>query len=356
MHAMYLAIPMFSDLVNDVLGIDGDGSGKLCWENPAFHAIAPLSTRRNSGFIPLCDTVMGACTLSRSLWLWAPWQSQGYVSGFMIVGLLAKAVMVVDGMADGTMTRGGNYPGRHWQVYKDIMLVTCPLCMVVVRKCSLVLQPGPRFEGDLPGVLANNSGCVLASGSIGITLMFAIESTDKASIIQQMTETGHMLMNRDVKGRQAQMCTGTLAAALCCIEQDKPPRNKLLVKTLSDVAAMACIPTVKRARFGQVAVEPYLPDHPSFFIFEVSFNSEVATKLFFTGALVHFKTNTFMCQFDVGIDGTFVKGSLPEETMMWLDDQRQAHITMSECTLATTIDESKISVEGSGTPVVPSNC
>ena len=149
---------------------------------------------------------------------------------------------------------------------------------------------GAAIRRDLPGVLANNSGCVLASGSIGITLMFAIESTDKASIIQQMTETGHMLMNRDVKGCPVHMCKGTLAAVLCCIEQDKPPRNKLLMKTLSDVAAMACIPTVKRAHFGQVAVEPYLPDDPSFCIFEVSFSCEVATKLFFTGALIPFNT------------------------------------------------------------------
>ena len=38
MHAMYLAIPMFADLVNDVLGSDGDGSGKLCWETlPSMH-------------------------------------------------------------------------------------------------------------------------------------------------------------------------------------------------------------------------------------------------------------------------------------------------------------------------------
>jgi hypothetical protein len=278
----------------------------------------------------------------------------------MIVGLLASAVMIVDGMVDGTMTRGGTYPGPHWQVYKDVMLVTCPLCMVVVRKCSLVLQPGPRFEGDLPGVLANNSGCVLASGSIGITLMFAIESKDKAGIIQQMIATGRMGMNRNVKGGPVHMCKGTLAAVLCCIEQDKPPRNKLLMRTLSDVAAvaaMACTPPAnKRARFGQVAVEPYLPDDPSFCIFTVRFRCDVATKVFFTGALIPFNTHTFICQFDLGIDGTFVKGSLPEETMMWLDDQQKAHITMSECTLATTIDESKISVEGSGTPVVPSNC
>ena len=122
-------------------------------------------------------------------------------------------------------------------------------------------------------MLANNSGCVLASGSIGVMLMFATESTDKAGIIQQMIETGRMGMNRNVKGCPVHMCKGTFAAVLCCIEQDKRPRNKLLMKTLSDVAAvaaMACTPPVKRARFGQVAVEPYLPDDPSFCIPEVS--------------------------------------------------------------------------------------
>ena len=45
MHAMYLAIPMFADLVNDVLGSDGDGSGKLCWESPAFHVASLASSR-----------------------------------------------------------------------------------------------------------------------------------------------------------------------------------------------------------------------------------------------------------------------------------------------------------------------
>jgi hypothetical protein len=201
---------------------------------------------------------------------------------------------------------------------------------------------------------------VLAFGSNGITLMFAIESKDKAGIIQQMIATGRMCMNRNVRGGPVHMCKGTLAAVLCCIEQDKPPRNKLLVRTLSDVASMAAragTPPVKRARIGQVAIEPYLPDDPSFCIFEVSLTDAVATKLFFTGALIPNNTHTFICQFDVGIDGTFVKGSLPEETMMWLDDQQQkAQIRMSECTLATTIDESKTSGVESGTPVVQSNC
>jgi hypothetical protein len=361
MHAMYIAIPMFAGIVHNVLGSDGsdgEGSRKLCWEHSDFQPLAPWSTcHHKSGFIPFSDTVMGACTLSRSLWLSGLWKSMDHVSGFMIVGLLAKEVMIVDGVADGTMTRGGNYPSPHWQVYKDIMLVTCPLCMVVARKCSLVLQPGPRFEGDLPGVLANNSGCVLASGSNGITLMFAIESKDKAGIIQQMITTRRMLMNRTTGEGRVLMCKGNLAAVLCCIEQDKPPRSKSLSRTLSDVAYMAArtsFPPVKRARHGHLAVEQYLPDAPSFCVFQVLFPPALATQLFFTGALIpNNDTHTFVCDFDLDTDGTFVKGSLSEETMMWIDDQKQkAQIRMSEFTLATTIHESKTSGVESGTPVV----
>jgi hypothetical protein len=187
--------------------------------------------------------------------------------------------------------------------------------------------------------------------------MFAIESKDKAGIIQQMITTRRMLMNRTTGEGRVLMCKGTLAAVLCCIEQDKPPRSKLLSRTLSDVAYMAArtsIPPVKRARHGHLAVEQYLPDAPSFCVFQVLFPPALATQLFFTGALIpNNDTHTFVCDFDLDTDGTFVKGSLSEETMMWIDDQKQkAQIRMSEFTLATTIHESKTSGVESGTPVV----
>jgi hypothetical protein len=72
-------------------------------------------------------------------------------------------------------------------------------------------------------------------------------------------------------------------------------------------------PPVKRPRFGHIAADQYLSDDPSFCIFQVFFPDALATELFYTGALRQNNTHTFICQFDLEIDGTFVKGSLPEE-------------------------------------------
>jgi hypothetical protein len=112
-------------------------------------------------------------------------------------------------------------------------------------------------------------------------------------------------------------------------------------------------PPVKRPRFGHIAADQYLSDDPSFCVFQVFFPDALATELFYTGALRQNNTHTFICQFDLEIDGTFVKGSLSEETVIRMDGQTQkAQIRMSEFTLATTIHESKTSGVESGTPVV----
>ena len=217
-----------------------------------------------------------------------------------------------------------------------------PGCFIRVRRdCSLVLQPGPRFGGDLPGVLASDSGGVLASGSIGVTLVFAIEST-QVGLIQQMTDTRHMLMNRrSLDGKIQLLCNNNgISAVLNCITSDKP-RN-VLKKTLSESAAT---PPKKRARMDSVAEEQYLFDDLAFLIFEVSLSESVTVHLFKVGALSRRNGDLYRCDFDIDIDGKFVLGSLPEATKNVLSDYC-AHIRMSECTLVTNIQHPRVEFVG----------
>ena len=176
-------------------------------------------------------------------------------------------------------------------------------------------------------MLANDSGGVLASGSIGVTLVFAIEST-QVGLIQQMTDTRHMLMNRrSLDGKIQLLCNNSgISAVLNCITSDKP-RN-MLKKTLSESAAT---PPKKRARMDSVAEEQYLFDDLAFLIFEVSLSESVTVHLFKVGALSRRNGDLL--------------GSLPDATINVLSDYR-AHIRMSECTLVTNVQRPRVEVVG----------
>jgi hypothetical protein len=193
----------------------------------------------------------------------------------------------------------------------------------------------------LPGVVANDSGGVLASGSIGVTLVFAIEST-RVGLIQQMTDTHHMLMNRrSLDGNSQLLCNNNgISAVLNCITSAKP-RN-VLKKTLSESTAT---PPKKRAQMESVAEEQYVFGDMAFLIFEVSLSERVTVHLCKVGALSRRNGDLYRCVFDIDTDGKFVLGILPEATMNELSDYR-AHIRMSECTLVTNVKRPRVEVGG----------
>ena len=122
------------------------------------------------GYIPMSDSVLRACIESRSVFEGWDDDADG-TTCFYAVGMLVSTVWFTDRVEDGTLTHGAT-TGEHCRLYKSLPLwpdvqrepgaspETCPPCIVVVRKCSLVVQPGPRFDGDLPSVLASGSSIV----------------------------------------------------------------------------------------------------------------------------------------------------------------------------------------------------
>jgi hypothetical protein len=378
MRAMYLAIPknqadpsMDTDMLMLIETL-GDDTKQIRHDNRSFNPLEAWSTRtQKSAFIPMCDTPMAAFLVGRSLSTSTRHGSQSIAIDFQVVGLLMSPCVIIEAVKNGTMTRGGSHPCPHWQLYSDLVMGPAetprkcgtsskPMCVPtridciptenfirIRRNCSLVLQPGPRCMGDLPGVVAKDSGGMLPSGSTGLTLVFAIEST-QVGLIQQMTDTHHMLMNRcSIEGNGQLVCNNNaVSAVLNCITNARP-RN-VLKKTLSEVAAT---PPKKRAQMDSVAEEQYVFDDMAFLVFLVRLSSSTVAHLFKVGALNRYDGDLYRCEFDIDTNGKFVLGDPPQACMKYLSGH-SADIQMLEYTLATSVKHRRVEVGGDTDTVI----
>jgi hypothetical protein len=355
MRTMYLMIPKNQAATVTLKLIDscaGDDTRSIRHGNMCFAPLEKWSTRNTkSAYIPMCDTPMAAFIVGRSLLQGLVGQS--IAIDFQVVGLMVPQRLMIEAVKTGTMTRHQKYPCPHWQLYGDLVMAPTETpkkcgtseprcvptrfdciptdCFIRIRSnCSLVLQPGPRCMGDLPGVVANNSGGMLPSGSIGITLVFAIEST-QVDLIKQMTGTHRMLIYR-------RLChNDTMSAVLNCITNAKP--QNVLKKTLSEVAATY---SRKRVQMDSVAEEQYVFDDMAFLVFSVILASNTVAHLFEVGALSRHDRDLFRCEFDIDNNGKFVL-EYPHEAL--LTDHR-ADIKMAEYTLATNVKRRRFEVDG----------
>jgi hypothetical protein len=368
MRAMYLAIP--KNQADPFMGTDvlmlietgGDDTRRIRHDNRSFKPLEAWSTRTlKSAFIPMCDTPMAAFNMGRSLLTLSTRRgSQSIAIDFQVVGVLMSPCVIIEAAKNGTMTRGGRHPCPHWQLYSDLVLGPTeaprkcgtssePMCVpthlaciptdcfIKIRhNCSLVLLPGPRCMGDLPGVVANDSGGMTPCGSIGLTLVFAIEST-QVILIQQMTDTRRMLMNRCSIEGQLVCNNNAMSAVLNCITNARP-RN-VLKKTLSEVAAT---PPKKRAQMDSVAEEQYVFEDMAFLVISVILSSSTVAHLFKVGALSRCDGDVYRCEFDIDTNGKFVLG---DPHMQDLSDHC-AEIKIGEYTLATNVKRRRVEVGG----------
>jgi hypothetical protein len=365
MRAMYLVIPKNQAATITLKLIDrcGDDTRSIRRNNMCFAPLEQWSTRTpKSAYIPMCDTPMAAFIVGRSLLQGLVGQS--IAIDFQVVGLMVPRCLIIEAAKNGTMTRRMKYPQPHWQLYGDLVMAptetprkcgtsepTCvPTrfaciqtdCFIRIRSnCSLVLQPGPRCLGDLPGVVANDSVGMLPSGSIGLTLVFAIEST-QVDLIKQMTDTHRMLMNRcSIGGNSQRLCNNnSMSAVLNCITNAKP-RN-VLKKTLSEVAGNT---SRKRAQMDSVAEEQYVFDDMAFLVFSVVLAPSTVAHLFEVGALSRCDGDLFRCEFDIDNNGKFVLDYPHQASMSLLIDHR-ADIKMAEYTLTTNVKRRRFEVDG----------